>query len=89
MGYFKKNSLPSLFGGLGAAALFGGAAVLIKQGENTNGHGLATATSLALLGGMGPRALKSGMGPAAGVCVLSGISLIYNAKKTMDWMGQE
>ena len=72
---------------VGVGALFAGSGYLIKEGQNTNGHGLASITSLALIGGMAPRALKGGM--AAGVVALGVGSLVYNAKKTLDWMDSE
>ena len=87
MGYIKAKSVPSLVAGVGVGALFAGSGYLIKEGQNTNGHGLASITSLALIGGMAPRAMKGGM--AAGVVALGVGSLVYNAKKTMDWMGSE
>jgi uncharacterized membrane protein (UPF0136 family) len=88
VGFVKAKSVPSLVAGIGVASLFGASGWLIKEGQNTNGHGLASVTSVALVAGMLPRALQSRPVPVL-VSLLGVGSLIYNAKKTMDWMDSE
>lgn len=59
MGYVKAKSLPSLAGGMAAAALYAGAGMAINRGKPYEGHSVATVTSWALVTGMGYRALKA------------------------------
>ncbi|ODQ67220.1 TMEM14-domain-containing protein [Nadsonia fulvescens var. elongata DSM 6958] len=58
MGYVRKNSKPSLYGGLTVAAVYGTAGYLLKQNAN---YGIETAIagSLLLLGAGIPRAIKT------------------------------
>jgi len=85
-GYAKAKSVPSLAGGLGAAALFFASAALIQKGDDLRGHQLALGTSLVLASGMGFRAVKSGkMMPAGAISVINAASAAYQAKKVMEW----
>ena len=64
--------------------------MIIKQGENVKGHGLALLTSSALVGGMAPRALKTGkLMPAGLLAILGAGSAAYHAKKTLEWWDSE
>ena len=64
----------------------GYAGVLINQGQMVEGHGLATAVSTALLGAMGPRALRTGtFMPAGLVAILGAASAAYHGKKGYEW----
>ena len=88
-GYFKAKSMPSLIAGVACCSLYGGAGYLIKEGDNTNGHGVASLASLALVGGMGPRAVKGGGAPALITTVLGLVAGAYNSKKCFDWYDSE
>lgn len=90
-GYAKARSVPSLVAGLACGGLFLGSGLLIKQGENVKGHGLALLTSSALVGAVAPRALQTNAKfmPAGLVALLGAGSAAYHAKKTMDWWDSE
>mmetsp|Transcript_23042 Transcript_23042/g.55072 ORF Transcript_23042/g.55072 Transcript_23042/m.55072 type:complete len:111 (+) Transcript_23042:25-357(+) len=84
--FVKKRSVPSLIGGLSAGALFMGSGLLLQKGQNKNGHMLALATSLLLVGGMGPRAVASKkFMPAGLVASIGAVSAAYQTKKVMEW----
>ena len=90
VGYVRARSVPSVVAGFGCGALFLGSGLLIKQGDNVKGHGLALMTSVALVGALGPRALKTGkMMPAGAVAMLGAVSAAYHAKKTIEWWDSE
>jgi uncharacterized membrane protein (UPF0136 family) len=60
--------------------------LLIKAGQHKEGHGLALASSLLLLGGMAPRAVKTGkFMPAGLVASLGALSAFYQGKKVQEW----
>ena len=89
-GYAKARSVPSAVAGLACGALFLGSGMIIKQGENVKGHGLALLTSSALVGGMAPRALKTGkLMPAGLLAILGAGSAAYHARKTLEWWDSE
>ena len=59
---------------------------MINAGHHKEGHGLALASSLLLLGGMAPRAVKTGkFFPAGLVASIGAVSSIYQAKKVFEW----
>ncbi|KAI8845494.1 transmembrane proteins 14C-domain-containing protein [Chytridium lagenaria] len=58
MGYVKAKSLPSLIAGLTFASLYAYSGYLIQSNADY-GVELATATSVVLLGAMGPKALRT------------------------------
>mgnify|MGYP006091764155 CR=1 FL=1 len=89
VGYMKAGSMPSLLAGVTVGAMYASSGFLIKNGQNTYGHAVATAASLALVGGMLPRAAAKGGAMPKIVTVLGLVSGIYNAKKLNDWFGQE
>ncbi len=60
--------------------------LLIKAGQHKEGHGLALVSSLLLLGGMAPRAVKTGkFMPAGLVATLGAVSAVYQGKKVQEW----
>ena len=60
--------------------------LLIKAGQHKEGHGLALFSSLLLLGGMAPRAVKTGkFMPAGLVASLGALSAVYQGKKVQEW----
>jgi uncharacterized membrane protein (UPF0136 family) len=60
--------------------------MLINSGQHKEGHALALVSSVLLLGGMGPRAIKTGkFMPAGLVAALGGASAVYQAKKVQEW----
>jgi uncharacterized membrane protein (UPF0136 family) len=60
--------------------------MLISSGQHKEGHSLALASSLLLVGGMAPRAVKTGkFMPAGLVASLGVLSTIYQAKKVAEW----
>ncbi|KAG5362944.1 TMEM14 protein-like protein [Yarrowia sp. B02] len=77
MGYLKKNSKPSLFGGLAVSGLYLTAAILLKENAD---YGIETAigASTVLLGASIPRIIKAGIKPVpVGLAVLGGLNLGY------------
>ena len=87
-GYAMKGSVPSLAGGLGAAAVFGASGYLITQGgTNTEvGFGVATLASGALAVGMAQRYRKTGKLMPAGLLVGVGLaSALYHGAKYVQW----
>lgn len=60
--------------------------LLINAGQHKEGHGLALVSSLLLVGGMAPRAVKTGkFMPAGLVASVGALSTIYQAKKVAEW----
>lgn len=85
--YFRKGSLPSFIGGALTGASYLMAATLINHGEDLRGHMCACTTGAVLAGGMGSRVLKTGkFMPAGLVASLGLVSMIYEGKKTKEWM---
>ena len=77
-GYVKAKSVPSLAGGVGSAALFIAAGMLIHRGDDLQGHQLALGTSALLATGMGFRAVSSGkFMPAGMIAALGAASAAY------------
>ena len=84
MGYVKAKSVPSLAAGVGCGALFAAAGMMITQGEDKQGHAIATGTGLLLALGMGPRGIRTGKIMPLGIATLGLFSAAYNAKKTHE-----
>lgn len=84
--YYRKGSVPSLAGGVGAGLLYLGAVKLIHDGESFQGHALACTTGALLAGGMGSRAIKTGkFMPVGMVATIGVISMLYEGKKANEW----
>lgn len=59
--------------------------VIIQQGKDFEGHALALGTSVLVVGGTLPRAIKTQKVVPAAVAMLGGVSAAYQAKKTNEW----
>mmetsp|Transcript_25502 Transcript_25502/g.28330 ORF Transcript_25502/g.28330 Transcript_25502/m.28330 type:complete len:114 (-) Transcript_25502:82-423(-) len=86
MGFVKAKSKGSLVGGLVLGSAFVASGMLIRKGYHSEGHGLALASSLALTGIMGRRALK----PKAsmihkGLVGFGAVSAVYQGVKVSEW----
>lgn len=85
-GFVKSKSVPSLVAGLGFAALYASAGVLIGRGDCKHGHAVAAATSVALASVMGPKFLRTRAAFPAGVfTVISIPAAIYDGYKANEW----
>ena len=85
-GFLKRQSIPSLVGGvtLGGSMLGGG--MLIDKGEDLQGHTVSLAASTALTASMGYRfATTRAIMPAGVLTVAGALSSAYHAKKVNDW----
>lgn len=82
IGYARKGSIPSLIGGLGVAAIYGGAGYLLKQNAD---YGLELAlggSTLLLAAGLGrafPTKFRKPL--PLFLVVLGGVSTAYYGKK--------
>uniref|UniRef100_A0A7S0YNV4 Transmembrane protein 14 n=1 Tax=Polytomella parva TaxID=51329 RepID=A0A7S0YNV4_9CHLO len=86
MGYFKKNSVPSLIGGIGFGVAYGTTAYLIQNVDAVLGHQVGCVTSVALAASMGARFLKTKKVFPAGVVAGAGVlGLAYHIKKYQEW----
>eukprot|EP00802_Teleaulax_amphioxeia_P022445 Tamp_22891.p1 GENE.Tamp_22891~~Tamp_22891.p1 ORF type:complete len:112 (-),score=12.93 Tamp_22891:727-1062(-) len=84
--FVRKGSKASLIAGGSIGALFVGSGLLIQAGQNKNGHLLAVGSSLALVAGMGPRAVASRkFMPAGLVATIGAASGAYQAAKVQQW----
>eukprot|EP00293_Proteomonas_sulcata_P014492 CAMPEP_0184311866 /NCGR_PEP_ID=MMETSP1049-20130417/46080_1 /TAXON_ID=77928 /ORGANISM="Proteomonas sulcata, Strain CCMP704" /LENGTH=97 /DNA_ID=CAMNT_0026627607 /DNA_START=27 /DNA_END=317 /DNA_ORIENTATION=- len=84
--FFKKGSKASLIASGIIGTAFIGSGLIIQGGQNRNGHAIAALASLALVGGMAPRAVKTGkFMPAGLVASLGAVSGIYQAHKVNQW----
>ena len=85
-GFIKTGSKMSLAAGGGLGALLIGSGVLITQGSDLEGHGLALGTSTALGAAMTARFAKTrAMMPAGGMAIVGLLSAAYHGKKFRDW----
>ena len=86
-GYAKSKSKPSLIAGIAFASLFCASGMLIQNGNDFKGHGLAAISSIALTGSMGARAMRSRkLFPAGGIALAGLASSAYQVKKVTEWM---
>ena len=89
-GFAKGKSVPSLVAGVSLGGLYGAAGALINRGDCKEGHTLAAATSVLVLGVMGPRFARSRKVMPAGILTASAsVSLAYDAYKAQQWYSVE
>ena len=85
-GFIKTGSKMSLGAGGGLGALLIGSGVLITQGQDLEGHGLALGSSGALGAAMAARFAKTrAMMPAGGMAIIGLLSAAYHGKKFREW----
>ena len=85
-GFIKTGSKMSLGAGGGLGALLIGSGVLITQGQDLEGHGLALGSSGALGAAMAARFAKTRvMMPAGGMAIVGLLSAAYHGKKFREW----
>ncbi|GFR46621.1 hypothetical protein Agub_g8225 [Astrephomene gubernaculifera] len=86
MGYVRKNSLPSLLGGLTFGVAYGATAYIIQNHDAVLGHTVGCATSAIMATMMGMRVAKTKKVMPAGVVAGAGlVGLIYHANKYSQW----
>ncbi|PRW45197.1 UPF0136 domain isoform B [Chlorella sorokiniana] len=86
-GYAKSKSTASLAAGLGIAALYSAGGYQINSGRPDVGHPLALVASIALVGAMAPRYLKTKKAWPAGVMAVAGaLNVLYQGRKTQEWL---
>ena len=84
--YYKASSLPSLLGGVGTGSLLWASVYLINTGREYQGHLLASASSLILVGVGLTRYMKlRSMYPTGWMAIVGGLSLVYNFTKALEW----
>ena len=89
-GFVKSKSTPSLVAGLGFAAVYAGAGALIGCGDCKEGHALSAVASLALVGVMGPKFLKTrAVFPPGILTALAVPAAIYDGYKADQWRRAE
>ncbi|EFC46706.1 predicted protein [Naegleria gruberi] len=84
--YAKKGSTPSLVAGVGLGAAFGASSYLIMQQKHFEGHALASAASVVLLGAGVSRFLKASNKTIPSILTILGlISSYYQINKAIEW----
>ncbi|KAG2388102.1 hypothetical protein C9374_000952 [Naegleria lovaniensis] len=84
--YYNKRSKPSLIAGLALGSAFAVSSYLISQQKHFEGHVLASASSIALLGAGVSRYFKaSNKTIPLTLIVLGALSSYYQINKAMEW----
>ncbi|KAL4518182.1 hypothetical protein Ndes2526A_g01369 [Nannochloris sp. 'desiccata'] len=85
--FIKTGSKPSLIAGLGIGSLYIYGGYLINNGQSEVGHKVNVSAAVLLAGAMVPRYLKTKKIWPAGVMGAAGLmSLLYEGKKSLEWM---
>ena len=84
-GFLKAGSRASLAAGCGLGSLLVGSGMLISQGNDLEGHGLALGSSTVLSGAMGMNFARSRAAVPGVIAVVGMVSALYHGKKTLEW----